>query len=346
MVWLTGGGNHSLSGQGSPGFGGVVYNGKQLVPQGVVFVSYNLRLGALGFLAHPALDAERPEKISGNYGSLDQIAMLQWINHNIAAFGGDPSRVFLFGTSAGGGNICALMTSPLTRGLIHGVAMQSSVPAGCEFQTLGDAESGTGQRVVSVLGCDASSDVAACLRSKSVTEVVSTIPGNFSVLTRIYGTNVDGHIFPDQPIKLIAQGRYPAMPIIIGNNGQETLVWADTAGKVTDEASYAAAIDKVFGAAARDRILRLYPARAYPSPRIAFAQVTTDAEFTCQSRRVARVISKVQREPVYRYLFNHVMENDPEVKALGATHTGEHPFLFAWQVPTGQPMPIAPCSGK
>jgi para-nitrobenzyl esterase len=331
MVWLTGGGNHSLSGQGSPGFGGVVYNGKQLVPQGVVFVSYNLRLGALGFLAHPALDAERPEKISGNYGSLDQIAMLQWINHNIAAFGGDPSRVFLFGTSAGGGNICALMTSPLTRGLIHGVAMQSSVPAGCEFQTLGDAESGTGQRVVSVLGCDASSDVAACLRSKSVTEVVSTIPGNFSVLTRIYGTNVDGHIFPDQPIKLIAQGRYPAMPIIIGNNGQETLVWADTAGKVTDEASYAAAIDKVFGAAARDRILRLYPARAYPSPRIAFAQVTTDAEFTCQSRRVARVISKVQREPVYRYLFNHVMENDPEVKALGATHTGEHPFLFAWQ---------------
>src|SRR5438270_8541125 len=72
MVWLTGGGNHSLSGQGSAGFGGVVDNGEQVVPEGVVFVSYNLRLGALGFLAHPALDAERPEKISGNYGSLDQ----------------------------------------------------------------------------------------------------------------------------------------------------------------------------------------------------------------------------------------------------------------------------------
>jgi len=70
MIWLTGGGNHSLSGQGSPQFGGVIYNGEQLVPQGVVFVSYNLRLGALGFLAHPALDAESPEKISGNYGSL------------------------------------------------------------------------------------------------------------------------------------------------------------------------------------------------------------------------------------------------------------------------------------
>src|SRR3954454_4242383 len=68
MVWLTGGGNHSLSGAGSPGFGGVVYDGEQLVPEGVVFVSYNTRLGALGFLAHPALDAERPERISGNYG--------------------------------------------------------------------------------------------------------------------------------------------------------------------------------------------------------------------------------------------------------------------------------------
>jgi Carboxylesterase family len=94
MVWLTGGGNHSFSGQGAPTpiFGGVVYNGEQLVPQGVVFVSYNLCLGALGFLAHPALDAERPEKTSGNYSSLDQIAMLQWINRNIAAFGGDPPR--------------------------------------------------------------------------------------------------------------------------------------------------------------------------------------------------------------------------------------------------------------
>jgi para-nitrobenzyl esterase len=178
MIWLTGGGNHSLSGQGSPQFGGVVYNGEQLVPQGVVFVSYNLRLGALGFLAHPALDAERLEKISGNYGSLDQIVMLQWVHRNIAAFGGDPSRVFLFGTSAGGGNICSLMTSPLSRGLIHSVAMQSSVPAGCEIQTLADAEMGTGQRAVKALGCEGPPDIAACLRGKSVTEIISAVPGH------------------------------------------------------------------------------------------------------------------------------------------------------------------------
>ena len=222
MVWLHGGGNHGQSGEGAASLGGVVYNGEQLVPEGVVFVSYNLRVGVMGFLSHAALSAERPEKISGNYGSLDQIAMLQWINRNIAVFGGDPSRVFLFGTSAGGGNICALMTSPLTRGLIHGVAMQSSVPAGCEIKTLAEDKNDTGRRVAKAAGCDTAADVAACLRGKSVTEIVKAVPGTFSVSARIYGPNMDGHVFPEQPIKIIAAQRHPAMPVIIGGTSRET----------------------------------------------------------------------------------------------------------------------------
>ena len=328
MVWLTGGGNHSLSGEGTASFGGVTYNGEKFLSHGVVFVSYNLRLGVLGFLAHPALDAERPEKISGNYGSLDQITMLRWLKRNIAAFGGDPNKIFLFGTSAGGGNICALMTSPLTRGLIHGVAMQSSVPTGCEIQTMADAEEGTGRKVAQAVGCDKADDVAACLRGKSVTEIVSAVPGTFTVLPRLYGPNMDGHIFPDQPLKLIMAGKYPAMPVIIGNTSEETNPWADTAGKVTDDASYAAAIEKVFGALARDRILSTYPAKSYPTPRAAFVQVTTDAEFTCQSRRVTRALAKMQKEPVYRYIFAHSLENDSALKLAGAAHTIEHAFLF------------------
>src|SRR5262249_46457153 len=105
----------------------------------------------------------------------------------------------------------------------------------------------------------------------------------------------------------------------------------DSAGKVTDEASYAAAIDKVFGTAAREQILKLYPPSAFASPRHAFAQLTTDAEFTCASRRVARALSRSQKMPVYRYLFAHSLENDPNQKALGPIHTVEHPFLFSWQ---------------
>jgi para-nitrobenzyl esterase len=328
MVWLTGGGNHSLSGQGSAGFGGLIYSGEKFVPQGVVFVSYNLRLGVLGFLAHPALDAERPEKISGNYGSLDQIAMLGWLKANIAAFGGDPNKVFLFGTSAGGGNICALMTSPLTRGLIHGVAMQSSVPNGCEIQTLDNARQGTGVKVAAMVGCEAAADVAACLRGKSTAEIVAAVPGTFTVLPRLYGPNVDGQVFPEQPLKLIMAGKYPPMPLIIGNTLDETMPWADTAGRVTDEASYVAAIDKVFGAASREKILAQYPMKSYPTPRLAFMRVTTDAEFTCQSRRVARAFSKMQHEPVYRYIFTQAQENDPALKAGGVAHTIEHAFLF------------------
>jgi len=328
MVWLTGGGNHSLSGQGSAGFGGLSYSGERFVPENVVFVSYNLRLGALGFLAHPALDAERPEKISGNYGSLDQIAMLRWLKANIVAFGGDPNKIFLFGTSAGGGNICALMTSPLTRGLIHGAAMQSSVPMGCEIATLEDARNGTGAKVAKATGCDTAPDVAACLRGKSVTEIVSAVPGTFTVLPRLYGPNVDGVIFPEQPLKLIREGKSPAMPVIIGNTSEETLGWADTAGAVTDESSYIAAIDKVFGSSSRERILANYPAKAFPTPRLAFMQLTTDAEFTCQSRRVAKAFAHKQKEPVYRYVFTQRLENDPALKANGVTHTIEHAFLF------------------
>ena len=328
MVWLTGGGNHALSGQGSGGFGGLSYSGERFVPQGVVFVSYNLRLGVLGFLAHPALDAERGEKISGNYGSLDQIAMLRWLNANIAAFGGDPNKVFLFGTSAGGGNICALMTSPMTRGLIHGVAMQSSVPMGCEIATLDDARNGTGAKVATATGCDKESDIAACLRRKSVADIVSAVPGTFTVLPRLYGPVVDGVVFPEQPLKLIKDGKYPEMPVIIGNTSQETLGWADTAGAVTDEASYAAALDRVFGAASRARILADYPANAYPSPRLAFMQATTDAQFTCQSRRVAKAFAQAKTAPVYRYVFTRGQENDPALKANGVGHTIEHAFLF------------------
>jgi carboxylesterase type B len=152
-----------------------------------------------------------------------------------------------------------------------------------------------------------------------------------TVLPRVYGPNVDGHVFPDQPIKLITNRQYPPMPVIIGNTTGETRSWADSAGAIIDEGSYAAAIDKLFGAPARDRILAVYPATAYPTPREAFAQLTTGSEFTCQSRRVARALFQAQKEPVYRYLFNYALENDPELKALGPTHTVEHPFFFAWQ---------------
>lgn len=331
MVFFIGGGNHAFSGQGSPGFGGVSYNGDKLVPEGVVYVSFNFRLGALGFLAHPSLDAERAEKISGNYGSLDQIAMLRWLKQNIASFGGDPKQVFLFGTSAGGANICALMTSPTARGLFHGASLQSSVPTGCKLQTLAEAEQGTGSRVAQTVGCDTAANPAACMRGKSMADIVQALPGTFGVLPRLYGPNVDGHVFPDQPIAMIARRNYAAMPVIIGDSTEETMLFVNAVGPITDGSTYNAAIEKVFGSAAAPRIRTAYPAQAYRSPREAFVKITTDALFTCQSRRVASTFAGSQKDPVYRYVFAHALENDPQQKALGAVHTIEHMFFFPWQ---------------
>lgn len=330
MVFFTGGGNHAFSGQGSAGFGGVQYNGHKLAPEGVVYVSFNYRLGALGFLAHPALSAERPRNVSGNYGSLDQIAMLRWVRQNIASFGGDPRRVMVFGTSAGGGNICALMSTPAARGLFQRAAMQASVPTGCELPTLADAQAGTGARVAQELGCSADS-TSACLRSKTTQEVVRAVPGTFGVLPRLYGPNVDGYVFPRQPRAAIERGDHARMPVIIGNSTEETMQFVNALGPVTDNSSYAAAITQVFGPGNTDRILQAYPASSYASPRAALVQLTTDALFTCQSRRVAALLSTRQKEPVYRYVFDHRLENDPAQLALGSVHTIEHPFFFAWQ---------------
>ena len=119
MVWIHGGGYFI-------GWGGEErYNGTRLAQKGVVVVSFNYRLGPFGFLAHPALAAESPRHVSGNYGLLDQIAALKWVRRNIARFGGDPSNVTIFGESAGGESVGALITSPLTKGLFHRAILQS-----------------------------------------------------------------------------------------------------------------------------------------------------------------------------------------------------------------------------
>src|SRR5436190_16116692 len=124
MVWIHGGGFFA-------GFGGEErHNGARLAQKGAVVVTLNYRLGPLGFLAHPALAAESPQRASGNYGLLDQIAALQWVKRNIARFGGDPSRVTIFGESAGGMSVGSLIASPLAKGLFQRAILESGTGVG------------------------------------------------------------------------------------------------------------------------------------------------------------------------------------------------------------------------
>ena len=322
MVYLTGGGNFGQSGKGG---GGANFVGTRLVPEGVVLVTVNIRLGALGFLSLPALDAESERHVSGNYGSQDHIAMLRWVQQHIRAFGGDPDRVFLFGTSAGGASVCGLMTSPLARGLFHAAAMESSVPTGCEFQTRAQAQDRTGARLVAATGCDHRTDAAVCLRKKSPKDLVTALRAVTDLFPRTYGPIVDGYVFPDQPIKRLAAGQRERMPLIIGNNLEEAASWVDSLGPLTDGDTYRAALERVLGADLRDRVVAQYPLSRFSTPREALVRAMTDALFTCATRRVTRAVMQGGGGPVYRYLFTYHHENAP-ANAVG--HSVEMPFLF------------------
>ena len=172
MVWIHGGAFNFGSGSQPE------YNGRNLAKKGVVVVTINYRLGPLGFLVHPLLSKESAQGTSGNYGLLDQIAALKWVQRNIAAFGGNPDRVTIFGQSAGSRSVTLLMISPLSAGLFHRAIAESGGPIiGSEY--LNPAFNGNmanvskmGQKLTSKLGCDKAEDVLAAMRAKSAQEIV------------------------------------------------------------------------------------------------------------------------------------------------------------------------------
>lgn len=318
MVYLTGGGNHSQSGQGG---GGANFVGTRLNREGVILVTVNIRLGALGFLTHPALDAESEHHASGNYGSQDHLAMLRWVQQNIRAFGGDPNRVFLFGTSAGGGTICGLLTSPLATGLFHGAAMESSVPTGCEYQTKAEAQARTGATLARELGC---AD-ARCLRSRPTRDILVALRPNMNLFPRAYGPVVDGYVFPEQPMRRIRQGQVAKVPVLMGNTLDEAASWVDGLGTIDGEATYQQALQRMFGAAIGPRVAAEYPLATFPSPRAAVVRAATDGLFTCMTRRVTTSLAAAGAGPVYRYLFTYVSER---ARDRYAGHSSELPFLY------------------
>jgi para-nitrobenzyl esterase len=217
LVWIYGG-----------GFAGgatsiPTYSGEKLAKRGVVLVSIAYRVGALGFLSHPGLSAESEHRISGNYGLLDMIAGLKWIQKNIAAFGGDPGRVTIFGESAGGIAVSMLCASPIAKGLFHGAISQSGGSFGPpraggmpgeNMQRLADAERG-GESYAAAAGASS----VAELRKMSAEQVLAASSGRRGVGWPI----IDGWVIPDDQYKLYEAGRYNETPILIGYNSDEGL---------------------------------------------------------------------------------------------------------------------------
>lgn len=338
MVWLHGGA--FIFGSGGDSY----YSGRHLAETyGVVVVTVNYRLGALGFMAHPALTTEDPSyPSSGNYGLEDQVAALEWVQRNISAFGGDPAKVTLFGESAGGFSTCAHYVSPRTTGLFHTAISQSGLCGGKIAEpTLVVAEA-AGVKTGEKLGCPgAGPSAAACMRAKSTDELLDateiTPPnmqppggpfyvGGENVLSTI--PNVDGVVLATTLRDAFTAGGFAPRPLIIGTNRDEGTLFhsAFFAMEVTTEIEYRAAIERRFGTTNVDPIALQYPLASFSSPNAALAEITGDAFFVCPTRHAARGAARAG-SPVYLYSF----DREPEsafLANLGVFHSMEIPFLF------------------
>jgi para-nitrobenzyl esterase len=308
MVWIHGGSN--IAGEGSSPW----YDGRALARQGVVVVTINYRLGVFGFLAHPGLSAESPHKVSGNYGLLDQLAALRWVKENIAAFGGDPGLVTVFGESAGSIDILSLMASPASEGLFHRAIAQSGAPMG-STPRLAQAES-QGAALAQGLGRDAAGAVAA-LRAKSAAELLE-LGDRF-----VASPTVDGWLLPDPPGRAFAKGRQRRVPLLIGTNAREMTTLRYYLPKLQGTKGYRAWLGMTGGPAA-DRLAALYPAETDAAVEGAMIDATTDVFFTCPAR-FAAASQAAAGAPTYLYQFTRVL---PGGESLGAYHAAEIQYVF------------------
>jgi para-nitrobenzyl esterase len=319
MVWIHGGA--FVLGAGSDDLN----DGAKLAARAhVIVVTFNYRLGALGFLAHRQLAREAGRAASPSYGLLDQRAALAWVQRNIAAFAGDPGNVTLFGESAGAWSTCAHLVAPGSRGLFARAIIQSGACSNALYFSPPEAEA-QGDALAAKLGC-AGDDAAtlACLRGKSADAVAGALPMKRGFLLPPgvwWGPVVDGVELPRQPIDLLRAGDFARVPLLVGANRDEGTVHTVSFDSVTP-AELSGFVAYVFGAAAVAPVL----ARYQGTPKAALTDVVTDGIFVCQARRIARAFTSAG-VPAYLYHFTHPLD-DPRVHDLGATHSVDLFFLF------------------
>jgi para-nitrobenzyl esterase len=337
LVWIHGG----AFANGTASSAGV--DGEALARRGAVVVSFNYRLGPFGFFAHPLLTRESGHDASGNYGLLDQIAVLQWVKANIRAFNGNPDRVTLFGQAAGAVSISCLMVSPMTRGLFHAAILQSgsalSIPRVGVSRYLNDPPAGeesmeeVGELISRRLGCDHEDDVLAALRGRSADEVLSASrpAQNFFGEGLRFGPVVDRWLLPDRPSALFDRGAEHKVPIVVGANAEEGAYFAAALQPWSAE-SYRRFVRGAFRERA-DEVLAHYPVTRDADARFVAARLISGAAFIAPARRTARAMAELGAR-TYLYWFTR-----RQVSASGArpaSHGSELPYLFDAARPPGE----------
>jgi para-nitrobenzyl esterase len=223
MVWFHGGGFSNSTGNDP------LFNYYRLPQRGIVQVAVTMRLGVIGLMAHPLLSKESPRGVSGNYLFLDQIAALKWVQKNIAAFGGDPGNVTIFGESGGGGKVIGMMASPLAKGLFHRAIIESGgMPHGTPLKTLEER----GEELFSRLGIKTLKEARALPFEKYV-DMSSTLGEEHNMpMGFFWDSAVDGWFLPDKAIDVIKTGKHNAVPLIAGANYGELTHVDPNAGKM------------------------------------------------------------------------------------------------------------------
>ena len=308
LVYIHGGGYQEGSGAVD------VYNGSHLARRGLVVVTINYRLGVFGYLAHPELTAESKLKTSGNYGMLDQLEALRWVKRNIAAFGGDPSRVTIAGQSAGASSVHNLIASPLAKGLFQrAIAQSGSSISGLVTPALVEAEK-AGQALAKARG-------AATLRDLRAMTPEQLMAGG-APSTR-FAPVVDGWALPGDALAAIAAGHHHDLPVLTGLNADEASS-QPTYGRLSADDLKKQAVER-YGARAAD-FLRLYPAMTDAEASISQKDASRDRN--CVSMHLwATRRARTSRTPAWTYYFTRAIPWPPYPQ-YGAFHTGEVPYVF------------------
>jgi para-nitrobenzyl esterase len=328
MVWIHGGGFFTGSGSERQ------FDGEPYVARGIVFVAINYRLGRLGFFAHPALDAEHPDELHGNYGLMDQIAALKWVKANIAGFGGDPGNVTVFGESAGGISILALMATPLAQGLFEKAIVESGAFPGpmreiAEDQPGRPSSEAMGKAFAEAHGINGP-EAAAALRALPVEAIAPSKPAGMEEIGKIQATSapmIDGKMFAENVFSTFASDRQTKIPLLIGSNSLEALVWLfqpdGKVGTVPILPAGPAVLDRL--GPDKDRIVAAYSPRFGGDMAKIVPALVSDMLVGAGTRFIAGRSAGVQ--PTYLYRFETVPAPLREVTA-GAPHGAEIPYVF------------------
>ena len=324
MVWIHGG---SFLGGSASDLG---YQGANLARQGVVVVTINYRLQLFGFLAHPLLSKEDPHGSSGNYGILDQIAALRWVQRNISAFGGDPNNVTIFGESAGAFSVNYLVASPLAEGLFHRAIGQS----GGRFLPMRDLRNAepynlsaeaVGLTAAEALGVDTNEDAIETLRKILAEKLVEAMNATMRQTGAAPRPNRDGWGFPRGVCEIFRRGEHNDVPVVVGWNADEgtDLVhpWAPA-----DVAKYREDVRQQFGDFAEE-FLELHEVEDDEDARRAHFESYTDGEMAWHMLTWSRMTTKHGRSPAYLYLFSRVPPG-ATAERYGAYHTAEIFYVF------------------